>query len=268
MIVATFFGLHPIVRELQSSLWSRGSLLENIDEPTEEGITALMISSIRGDGMTTQALLDCGANVNNTTKTGSSCLHLACLFSNSVIGLLLQRGAAVNARNQSGYTPLHVAAFSFLGGNVILKLLLNYGADLYATTADGDNALHLASEQGNLPFLEAFLDEILRRHRSPRDNGSSEVSATSIINAQNARGSTSLHAACGRGVYGDSETQQQIIQKLFGCGADPYLRNNSKQTPLELAVRKDPPRVIETLQELILARQLAESVTSRPSRLS
>jgi uncharacterized protein len=43
---------------------------------------------------------------------------------------LLAKGAAVNARNAHGWTPLHVAAAG--GDPAVLALLLQHGADVHA----------------------------------------------------------------------------------------------------------------------------------------
>jgi ankyrin repeat protein len=282
LVLATFFGIYPIILEIQRSRWNtRGSLLSNIDEPTEEGITPLMIASFRGDEATTEALLACGANVNKTTPTGNSCLHVACIFSSSVATMLLQHGAAVNAQTTNGYTPLHVTAMGGGESGDILKLLVRYGADLHATTDSGINALHIASEICNLQFLEPFLEELFKEQTKQQREGkslrvskykvsgepssiSSSVNALSVVNAQDNFGQTALHTVCyhnrGKYPYVSKEAQRQTVRKLFEYGADPFVTDATKRTPFEVAVLgKGHPEILDILEELITNRQYPEA---------
>ncbi len=60
----------------------------------------------------------------------------------SVVELLLDRGAEVNVRDNGRVTPLHDAAMSSSNPKVI-KLLLDYGADSKARESDGHTACEL-----------------------------------------------------------------------------------------------------------------------------
>lgn len=57
--------------------------------------------------------------------------------------LLLEHGAPVDARDDAGCTPLHLAAAR--GDDFMLDLLHKNGADVDARTAAGDTPLHLAT---------------------------------------------------------------------------------------------------------------------------
>jgi uncharacterized Zn finger protein (UPF0148 family)/uncharacterized protein (DUF433 family) len=80
------------------------------------------------------------------------------------IGLLLERGADVNARNPGGHTPLTAAATA--GHTDAVKLLLNEGADPNSKKVYHRSALELAVEGGHsdvVKLLEAcgaILDEL------------------------------------------------------------------------------------------------------------
>lgn len=58
--------------------------------------------------------------------------------------MLLAKGADVNARNNKGETPLHLAA-SFSGNTDIIKLLLVHGAKVTLMANDGKTPLHYAA---------------------------------------------------------------------------------------------------------------------------
>ena len=67
---------------------------------------------------------------------GSTALSSAALFGHTeIVALLLEAGAAVNARNRDGGTPLHNAAF--LGQYETAKLLLENGAEVNIRNGDG-----------------------------------------------------------------------------------------------------------------------------------
>lgn len=73
---------------------------------------------------------------------------------------LLEQGAAVNATDDEGKTPL-ILAF-WVGGSSkdieIIKLLLAQGADINIKAEDGTTALYCAVQSGEDDFIELLLD--------------------------------------------------------------------------------------------------------------
>ena len=68
---------------------------------------------------------------------------------------MLEHGADVNARNDSGKTPLHIS----MGGLLeIAHLLVEHGANIDAEDDEGRTAFQLASERGHHDFMK-FLSE-------------------------------------------------------------------------------------------------------------
>jgi hypothetical protein len=74
----------------------------------------------------------------------------------SVVRLLLEHGADVNAQSQAGWIPLHRA--SYYGPLEVVRLLLEHGADVEAKY-DGKTALQVAAEEGHDEVVE-----LLREH--------------------------------------------------------------------------------------------------------
>jgi len=77
---------------------------------------------------------------------------------------LLAKGAAVNARNAHGWTPLHVAAAG--GDPAVIALLLKHGADVHVQSHIGTTALDNATTRGG---RQAVIDLLLAH--GARSNG-------------------------------------------------------------------------------------------------
>lgn len=93
-------------------------------------------------------LLKAGANLNYTNNNErSTALHwLAQTYAtpSSIIELLIDGGADINAKTDVGGTPLHWAAN--MGKLNACRILLNSGADTSIVNIDGDTAWDLAPE--------------------------------------------------------------------------------------------------------------------------
>ena len=74
----------------------------------------------------------------------------------AAVALLLEAGADPNARDVSGWTPLHKAA-GFNANPAVVGALLDAGADVHARDADGWTPLHLAAWRAANPAAVALL---------------------------------------------------------------------------------------------------------------
>lgn len=84
-------------------------------------------------------LLECGANVNASTKNGLSPLIIAVLYNSTDIANLLinHRANVKDSNNILQWTPLHLA--SLLGNNDIVTVLIRKGADVNAAPANQED---------------------------------------------------------------------------------------------------------------------------------
>ncbi|CAM9818886.1 unnamed protein product [Ectocarpus sp. 12 AP-2014] len=113
------------------------------------------------------ALVRLGAKVVPDSN-GWTPLHAACSFHNlKTVAALLRHGSAINALDQNGNTPLHMAVRAEAGDNggsklELLGMLLSAGADQLAKNNDGDTpvstALSLARDDVN--HNDATLEQI------------------------------------------------------------------------------------------------------------
>jgi hypothetical protein len=74
----------------------------------------------------------------------ATCCILRPEYKAGVMELLLADGAAVNVKDNRGWTPLHYAAF--WGHDDLVELLLFYGADPDAIDNDGATPFYYASD--------------------------------------------------------------------------------------------------------------------------
>ena len=116
--------------------------------------TALCPAAFFGHSSVVELLLQAGASVN-ARRIDETPLHSAAASGRAAVARrLIAAGANLNAQNNRGVTPLHCALLS--GTLEMVKLLVDAGADIYSITHDNETVLHMAansSEPGLVPYL-------------------------------------------------------------------------------------------------------------------
>ena len=91
-------------------------------------------------------LMERGADINAVDKHGCTLLHSAASHGNEpVMSLLLEHGADVNTRNVFGFTPLLCAREA----SIVKLLVKRGGADINVVDKYGSTLLHFAVTEGN-----------------------------------------------------------------------------------------------------------------------
>ena len=129
---------------------------EAVNETDEYGFTALHGLAEEEHVEIAQYLIDNGADVNAANDQGLTPLHLAAWP--EMAELFLRNGADIEARTLGGETPLLILAAEPEREDV-MAVLLESGADVNATTAEGDTALDIATDRS-----EQDKADLLRRH--------------------------------------------------------------------------------------------------------
>jgi len=228
-------------------LLARGA---EVNAKDNDGLTPLHLAAKVGHPAIVRLLLDQGTAVNARTVTGATPLHQAAeqaidpesarmskLFSlrqsaesDVVVDLLLARGAEVNAKDNDGLTPLHLAAK--VGYPAIVRLLLDQGAAVNARTVTGATPLHQAAERPTQ--IESHRIVVLLLDRGAE------------VNAKDNDGLTPLHLAAKAG-------QPALARLLLDRGAEINAQTVSGATPLELAAERGHHAVTALLSPAVLA---------------
>jgi len=114
-----------------------------------DGFPALHLAAFFGRLDCVQFLLAAGAGptARSVNAKDNTALHATMHHQQvDVARVLLERGAAVNAKQHGGYTSLHSAAQK--GNKAMVELLLEFGADPSIQTNDGKTAKEIAEENG------------------------------------------------------------------------------------------------------------------------
>jgi hypothetical protein len=158
--------VRPLVAALAGEHFQTADLLRHngadLDARGYDGKTPLHSAAYSGNFEVVQILIEYDpAYINAGDKDGETPLFCASEGHNfkdgSVVRLLLEHGADINAPSQYGWTPLHVA--SYLGALEVVRLLLEHGADVEVKKNVPKTALQVAAERGRDEVMK-----LLREH--------------------------------------------------------------------------------------------------------
>jgi uncharacterized protein len=125
---------------------------------SEDGWTPLHLAAYFGKRDAARVLLNKGAAVNarSTNAMQNMPLHAAAAGKHAEIArLLIDRGASVDARQHGGWTPMHAAALT--GDVPLATILVEAGADVSARAENNQRPLDLALTNGQQNMVE-FLE--------------------------------------------------------------------------------------------------------------
>ena len=186
----------------------------------DQGRTGLFWASAGGHVAACRVLIDSGCDVNAADQSGCRPLHIAAETGNGkVVDMLLSGGASVGLVDGTyGVTALHLAAAT---GNVFIVrsiLGVDKGVDLNATDKKGNTALHWAGHAGHAACAQALLQ------------------AGAAVDHADVSGNTALMLACDNG-------HEACALLLLKHGADADYKSEYG-TPREIATEAALTRVL------------------------
>ncbi|KAL6692009.1 ankyrin repeat-containing domain protein [Trichoderma pleuroticola] len=217
-----------------------------------------VLAVFRGNLTMVNLLLDRGADVDAQRGGWGSALQTAVKDEHlNMLKLLIERGADINGpSNEAGCVLLSAAE-----NMNCLRFLLDNGADVNKR-GSGNMEKTALCEAAKAKNWEAF--DLLLEHGAnvslggmggyPLHEGEFRrlellLSLGADPNAQDAKGETALHKACGHHKLRYSPTCVQIAQLLIDCGADVNIVGESHGTALQRAAYKGCLNMVKLLLE-------------------
>lgn len=175
LLTAVYYGARPVV----DLLLSRGVRLdifeaaavgdadrlrahleahpESVNDFSHDGWTPLHLAAFFGREEAARTLLEAGADVTLRARNrqANTPLHAALASRKTALAkLLLEHGAEQDVPDDSGYTPLLLAAGN--GNRSMVEELIARGVNLHARNQAGQTARMLAEEKGHLEVAEVL----------------------------------------------------------------------------------------------------------------
>lgn len=224
-------------------------------KPEAANSPALCSAAYRGDDILVRTLLQQGANVNSRDNSG--CTPIAGAAGGgrfSTVTLLLESGADVNAPCASGANPLSVAVY--YGHANIVTLLLAKGADVNRAYPGGASVLTSAINEGYTDIVRTLLE------KGAEVNHRLTYGETPLILAVQRENETVVRMLLAKGAdvrakaHNEMSALQFAIEKgnttlaqlLIENGADVNLRASDGFTPIALARSKKLEKIVSLLQ--------------------
>jgi ankyrin repeat protein len=183
-------------------------------------------------------LIEHGADVNAPNEQGCTPLLAAATRGNSdIVQLLVEKGAQVDNAAGCGCTPF--AHTCEAGHADCIQLLLDNGADMTKVNIAGNSSLHLAAGSGSLLAVET----VIKHWRGLLAKGSGTNSTTDAAQAQTETSAVRIPVdkrdSCGRTAlfYAARVGASNIASTLVNAGASASIKDNFGATAIFAAVR-------------------------------
>ena len=227
------------------------------------GSTALLFAARNGDLATARALVEAGADVDDTAAAGSSALVIAAHSGHGPLGVyLLEEGADPNVAD-AGYTALHAATLR--GQAALAAALLAHGADLDAIVergtpgrrfsadfsirhqAVGANTFWLAARYGELDILRGLAEWGADPNVAPANRWSSLKAAMGVPQISQEDRRNRVDAPDSVEHIDQEELTLDLARIVLDLGVDVNQADDRGNTALHDAVRTGFASVVDLL---------------------
>jgi ankyrin repeat protein/Tfp pilus assembly protein PilF len=218
--------------------------LSQVDFKDKKGKTLLFFAAEKGFAKLAAFLLSKGAEVNTRDKWNFTPLHE--VLNKEAAEVLINSGAFLNVKSNSGLTPLQSAVYGLRLD--VARFLVSKGAtsNIFLDTAMGRFKQIQRQVQINLKIVNnpGVGGWTLLHHAALAGQykiADFLISKDANINAETINGETPLHLAVSRG-------RKKIIRLLISNGAHVNVRNKYGNTPLYIAKTNGNQEVIKLLE--------------------
>ena len=144
MIINNSSESYKNVIQILTKKLSKPRLKSYINKPDIFGNTAILYAAYRGNILIVRSLIDCGADVNITSKKGLNVLHMAAQGNNPniLVYFKYKYNISVLSKDSQGNTPLHWACYN--SAEEAINFLLSYMDDINIQNNEGKTPLHVA----------------------------------------------------------------------------------------------------------------------------
>ena len=162
-------------------------------------------------------------DMNAKDNKGQTPLHIAANHSREVVLILIEGYEAnVNMKDEMGQTPLHRVAARGDDAVNMLELLIKKRANPDTTDKNGQSPLHAAAIRGDVNMVTKLLDV---------------PAVKQAVNAADKNGQTPMHMAAKNG-------RAEVVLLLYNEGADKGVQDEEGKTPLHTAAQYGKSQVV------------------------
>jgi ankyrin repeat protein len=156
-ITVNIHNISPMSEKLSATtcewMTANGYQSTALNQPGENGDTALMKATRKGEFAIVKELIAAGADINARNKDGNNALWFACFGNHyDLINLLIAAKVNIDNQNDNGATALMYAASS--GKAEVVNLLLPHRPNLELKSLDDFKAIDFASTLEVLKLLK------------------------------------------------------------------------------------------------------------------
>jgi uncharacterized protein len=211
----------------------------NVNDTSRDGSTALLWAAYHSDVAMTRALIAAGANPNLANKYGiTPLLQASRTGADEVVQALLRAGADPGLAHPEGETALMAAAFA--GSLPTVRLLLEANADVNAVDSyQKQTALMRAAAEGHADVIQVLLDA--------KADPNKKAHVTELEERKHADHATGGFTAL---MFAARNGHEAAIRTLIKGGADPKLTNGDGATATIIAIVNDRFDLAKTLLDL------------------
>ena len=128
----------------------------NVHCRDKQGNMPLHLAVAAGCYETVEMLINRGSDVHATNLKGRTYTHMMDRVPGGIAEEAFLGGGQINAVDELGCTPLHLALFSKCG--MLVKWLLRHGSDPNAVDYKGSTPLHVGCSSGNKEAVSIAID--------------------------------------------------------------------------------------------------------------